>query len=276
MKLFHNFSLRSLHKVVAVAVLASVAFSFSSCKALPKRDLYEPWPSLSKYFDLDKVSFSNNIGHFNTYEISKERYERKPIDWGDYTATVLGMGVLLRSQPIISPYTRLGSVNTGDFVEIIGPAEYNPSNGKWWNRVQVQSGVCQGYSGYICNDYLISQEKYYAFERYVFPYQGSNISYRNTDSKYLNAISDVLLKFEVNQRNPQLYIQLKNVKNIGYKQVVTFQIYDMLMRRNNSMLAFIEFVHGENNFVVLGVVPGSNVCSIEPTPNGSYDISYYL
>jgi hypothetical protein len=137
------------------------------------------------------------------------------------------------------------------------------------------SGRCQGFAGYICNDYLISQEKYEAFVNYIFPYHGSNINV-NTESKYLNSISDVLLKLEVNKHRPRLTVNVIDVKNFGYKLVVAFQIRDLDMTNNNSLLAFIEFANNSNDFRVLGVVPGHALSGIMQMADGSYDIQYLL
>lgn len=269
---------RIFAKTAKIAVLASVAVLFGACSG--GDDIYSPWPSLSRYFNTDKITISNNTGYFNTSELcaGKELYVRKPFSDGEYTATVLGMNVVLRSRPAITPTTKRGNVQTGDFVRVLGPAEYNMSNNKYWNYVEVLSGRCQGFTGYICNDFLISQEKYNAFQDYVFGSWkgGSNISYRHTESKYLNAISDVLLKFDVSSRSPQLTIRLLDAKRFGAKMVTTFQIHDLNMGENDTMLAFIEFTQGTNEFTVLGVVPGKYQTSIIPMGYGSYNIQYVL
>lgn len=233
---------------------------------------YKPWQDMSDYFDLDQIQPSGSMYHFNSYDLGKGKipYRNERLNDNEYTATVLGLNVLLRSDRIISPRTRIGSVNTGDMISVQSRSEY--SNGKFWNYVYVSSGPYAGRSGYICTDFLIGQDQYEALRKYVFSPKSNILP--NAESKYLNAISAILLKLNVNDYNPNLLVDVIDVDFWAKKTVVSFRIHDINLKDNASLLAFVEFTSGENDYTVFGIVPGSNVRSITPCPNGSYDVIF--
>ena len=257
-------------KNLFIAVFVAVAtLSFTGCFGGSD---YEPWKDMSDYFDLEQIQPSGHMYHFNSYDLCKGKtpYRNERLNSNEYSATVLGINVLLRSDCVISPRTRIGSVNTGDIISVQGRSEY--SNGKFWNRVYVSSGLNAGRSGYICTDYLIGQDQYEALRKYVFSPKSNILP--TAESKYLNAISAILLKLDVNSYNPNLLVDVIDVDFWAKKTVVSFRIYDMNLKENASLLAFVEFTSGENDYTVFGIVPGSNVRSITPCPNGSYDIIF--
>jgi hypothetical protein len=90
----------------------------------------------------------------------------------------------------------------------------------------------------------------------------------------LNAISSVLIKLNVNHYHPQLAVNVNDVKVWGRYAVVAFQIKNPNISENNSLLAFVQFTEGENDYVVLGIVPGFAARDMMMMPNGSYDIYY--
>ena len=78
----------------------------------------------------------------------------------------------------------------------------------------------------------------------------------------------------VELKKPDIIILAKryNIK-IGTKDLTKEKI-DMNMAKNSTLLAFVLFFNNNNDYVVLGVVPGSEVNQIDPNPNGSYDIYF--
>ena len=272
--------MNGLHKflsnVMHVAVVALAAVTLCGCGNLGAgtSSKYAPWTDLSNHYNLDKINVSGDACNFNSYELSQglTPYTNKRLNNNEYFATVLGQKVLLRSEPKISPRTVKGSVNTGDVITVQGiPAVY--VNGKFWNAVYVSSGYYAGSHGYICNDYLIEQEKYQVLRDYVFSSYQSNITIQ-TESKYLNAIGDILLKLNVNKTHPNLSVNLVDVNTWGNKVVTVFNICNWGVQENNSLLAYVEFTQGTNDFVVLGIVPGRAARGIMLMPNGSYEIHF--
>ena len=261
-----------ISKMMCVAVAAITMISLCSCGG-GSNSPYAPWTDLSHHFDLSKVQSSgDNIYHFNSYELCQGKipYRNERLNDNEYIATVLGRNVLLRSDRRIAKSTMIGSVNTGDVVAVQSCSEF--VNGKYWNYVQVRSGKSAGRWGYICTDYLIEQEQYRAFKDYVLEAY-SNLSIYD-ESKYLNAISSVLLKLNVNHYHPQLAVNVNDVKVWGRYAVVAFQIKNPNISENNSLLAFVQFTEGENDYVVLGIVPGFAARDMMMMPNGSFDIYY--
>lgn len=266
---------RLLSALFALALIAGGAFiilfgSKSSVEA--DSHGYAPWVDLGLYFDLDKVVEEEDFAHFNSYEIGSDRLAltREYATEGEYPAVVLGTGVWVRSYPQLKNRTKRCQVQMGDQLMVTRSAGY--SNGSYWSYVSVLSGRRAGKEGYISNDYIIEQEKYDMLERYIFT--GNSNMNAKTSSKYLNAIATVLLKLDVNKRYPNLEVTMLDTAVIGYNTVVTYRIQDMNMAKNGSLLAFVQFFNNNNDFVVLGIVPGSGVNQIQPNANGSYEIYF--
>ena len=109
-------------------------------------------------------------------------------------------------------------------------------------------------------------------QKYIFA--GNSNMNTKTQSKYLNAIATVLLNLEGHKRYPNLEVTMLDTTVLGYNTIVTYRIHDMNMAKNSTLLAFVLFFNNNNDYVVLGVVPGSEVNQIDPNPNGSYDIYF--
>lgn len=254
----------------AVVIIAALAFISCGSSSLS----YAPWTDLSNHFDLQTVEYSNDMAHFNSYDISqgKEPYVSHLLDDREYFATVLGTNVVLRSQPKVSKTTKIGVVNTGDVLTAKGASVY--FNGKYWNYVYVNSGYSAGCEGYVCTDYLIEQEKYKVVNEHIFA-SLSNMSIK-TESKYLNAIGDVLLKLNANRLHQNLLVELHYTTKWHHNDIVGFRITDINSQENNSLLAIVQFTTETNDYVVLGIVPGNHIYDVTPQPNGSYDIRFAI
>lgn len=263
---------------LALVVVAMIALC--ACQGKEKKaeetptSPYAPWNDLSAYFDLGKVvSVNPNLSKFTSSTLcyGKLPLRNERLNDNAYTATVLGLNVLLRSEPIITPRTIKGSVNTGDDISVLSYSEYH--NGKYWNRVQVTSGNCVNYYGYICTDYLIAKDQYLVLHDHVFSSPYSNI-YIYDESKYLNAISLILLKLNVGLLHQNLAVSIIDTKKFGNYEVVTFQLRDTTAQQNDTLLAFVQFEKGKNDYHVLGVVPGKFAGDMQRLFDGSYEIYF--
>ena len=256
-----------------IAIAAIVVLSLCSWTREPLR--YNPWRDLSSYFNLREVYRSGSYYYFNSYNISRglRSYTNKRLNNSEYYATVLGQNVYLRSEPYVSKSTARGFVNTGDVIAVQGASVY--VNGKYWNYVYVRSGNSSGRWGYICTDFLIEQEKYQVLRDYVLRSPNSNISIA-TYSKYLNAIGDILVKLNINSYHPNLAVNVLDARSWGNQVVVAFQIRNLNIQDNDSLLAYVSFTKSSNDYVVLGIVPGQRHNSISQMSNGSYNIYFNL
>ncbi len=270
MKHFSKSALASYRVVVSTLIAVATMTLFSSCLSEPLT--YAPWTDLSQYFDLERVEHSDGQCSFNSYTLSqgKEMITSKRIDDHKYNATVLGKNVWVRSSPTIARYTQRCQVNTGDHVTVLHSAGYE--NGKYWSYVYVNSGRRAGNYGYICSDFIIEQQKYEIIQKYILS-SSTNITLE-TESKYLNAIADVLLKFNVNVLHQRLFVSLIDSTHTGDHLIVTFRIQDIGIQGNNSMLAVIQFTPNTNDYVVIGIVPGYSVGRITRLADGSCDVNF--
>ena len=263
------------HKHLFVTFLLSLTLlcSCSGSKEEEKSLSYSPWVDLSEHFDLSSVKVSESgLRSFNSLDISynKQLVAAERLDNAGYNATVLGTNVLLRSQPIVSNSTRRAYLNTGDKLTVMRPIGF--MNGKYWDYVYVNTGYSMGCEGYVCSDFIVSQEQAEMIHGYILR-QGSNLNIA-TPSKMLRAIADVLLKFEVNKRPPNISVQMLDNINYGEHTIVTYQIRDFGIAENNTMLAVVQFFNSNNDFMVLGIVPGNSVNNVLRNPNGSYDVYF--
>ena len=268
------------YRHIFIVMLMSL-LALSSCGALGGRAKdaqkaefsYAPWTDLSRFFDLEKISVSESgLRSFNSLDISysKELFAVERVGNDEYNATVLGTGVRLRSQPEVKNSTLRSLLNTGDKLTVLRPIGY--MNGKYWDYVYVNTGYSAGLEGYVCSDFIVSQEQAEVIHGYILR-NGSNLDI-STPSKVLRAIADVLLALQVNKRHPNLSVQLLGEINYGEHTIVTYQIRDFGIAENNTLLAVVQFFNTNNDFVVLGVVPGYSVNNVRRNPNGSYDIFF--
>lgn len=257
-------------KVMIVAAAVAIVLSLCSWTRTPLS--YYQWTNLSSYFNLGAIYPSGNTYSFNSFDICRNTWYCHRFNDNAYFATVLGQNVMLRSKPVVNQNTVIGSVNTGDRLYIPGHTEY--VNGRLWNQVRVDSGRNSGQWGYVCADYIIDQERYQVLKNYVFS-ANSNISIKS-DSKYLNAIAEILLRLGVNNYHPYLSVDAIGAKQFGNRTIQTYRIRNLNISENDSLLAYVEFTQGSNTYTVIGVVPGQHPCNISQRFDGSYDISFYI
>ena len=263
-------------KHLFVTLVSLVALS--SCATTPAEQgnglTYAPWTDISYHYDLSKVKvLEGGMRSFNSLDISygKQIFSSDRINNNEYNATVLGTSVCLRSQPVVRNSSKRSLLNTGDKLTVMRPIGF--MNGKYWDYVYVNTGYSMGLEGYVCSDYVVSQEQAEIIQGYVFQ-NGSNLNLA-TPSKILRAIADVLLKFDVNKRHLNLSVQMLSNINYGEHTIVTYQIRDLGIAENSTMLAVVQFFNSNNDFIVLGVVPGTGVNNVLRNANGSYDVYFY-
>lgn len=235
---------------------------------------YAPWTDLGEHYDLSCVNLlEGDVYHFNSHELGSSRVPLtgyRPSDEG-FEATVLGTGVWIRSYPKLKNRTKLCQVKTGDQLSVIRQVGF--MEGKHWYYVQVKSGRRAGYEGYICADYVIEQEGYDLLQRYVLG-GNSNLNIKSP-VKYLRALSTILLRLGVPISNANISVQMLDTAIYDYHTIVTFQIRDLNVAENGSLLAFVQYMGDDEDFVVIGVVPGNEVNSVMRSQNYSFDVYYY-
>lgn len=256
----------------AICIICSTLI-FSGC--FEKKFTWAPWTDLSDYYNLDSIEeLEGDVYKFNSYTYSqgKTPYASHHIDDREYSAVVLGTGVWVRSQPAVSVYTARCQVKTGDVLSVLKSAGY--INGKYWSYVYVNSGYSAGYNGYICTDYIVEKEQYEVLQNYVLnSYSGLTLQ---TESKYLHAIADVLVKLNAHTHHQNLSVSLIDATTTGAHIIATYRIQNYNIEENNSMLAVVQFYPDNNDYIVLGIVPGSGVRNISTNrANGSYDVYFY-
>lgn len=235
---------------------------------------YSSWADLSAYFNLSYVRHEGGgLRSFNNTQLSRGRvpFESNLLDGREYYATIVGTNVWVRTDAFISQSTQICKINTGDRLTVLRSSFYN--GGRYWCYVKVVSGSHSGTYGYVCSDYIVPEEQYDVLARYVFG-RSSNLGIRNV-SKELCAVADVLLRMGANNRYYDLNVTKGATRTLGGVTVVAYHIYNRSVSSNNSMLAVVRYTDSGNDYVVLGVVPGSRLSGVERNYDGSYEIYYY-
>ena len=266
---------RIISTLFAVALITGGAFIIlngSDTDTDTEAHGYAPWGDLSAYYNLDAIVEEEDFSHFNTYELTHDRLAltREHVAEGEYSAVVLGTGVWVRSYPQLKNRTKRCQVQTGDNLLVTRSAGY--SDGSYWSYASVLTGRRAGKEGYISNDYIIEQDKFDVLQRYIFS-GGSNMNVV-TPAKYLNAIATVLVKLNVHKRYPNLQVSILDTAVMGQNMIVTYKVHDLNVVKNSTLLVFVQFFGNNNDYIVLGVVPGTSVNHIAQNVNGSYDIYY--
>ncbi len=235
---------------------------------------YAPWPDLAEHYDLRRVEVvDSTLCHFNSFDIAQGcvPFLSEHATEQQYEATVLGTGVWVRSYPELKNRRKRCQVRSGDRLTVVRSVDFN--NGKHWHYVKLTGGRRAGVEGYISSDDVIEQRQYDMLERFVFV-ETSNLN-QKSDKRYLHAVASVLLKLGAEKENMNLDVAVVDTFVFEKQSVVAFKIVDRNIADNGSMLAVVQFYNDNNEFVVLGIVPGQSISRVELSDNGSYDVYYY-
>lgn len=235
---------------------------------------YAPWPDLAEHYDLKRVDVvDSTLYHFNSFDIAQGcvPFLSEHVAEQQYEATVLGTGVWIRSYPELKNRRKRCQVRSGDKLTVLRSIDFN--NGKHWHYVKLASGRRAGTEGYISSDDVIEQNRYDMLERYVFV-ERSNLN-EKSPKKYLHAVAAVLLKLGAEKDNVDLDVAIIDTSVFEKQSVVTFQISNRHLASNASMIAVVQFYNDNDDFMVLGIVPGQSINRVELAENGSYDVYYY-
>lgn len=235
---------------------------------------YAPWPDLSEHYDLGSiVVVDTTLCRFNSFDIAQNGvpFLNDHTQEQQYEATVLGTGVWLRSYPELKNRRKRCQVRSGDRLTVLRSIDFN--NGKHWHYVKLMSGRRAGTEGYISSDDVIEQSRYDMLERYVFV-ESSNLN-EKSPKKYLHAVAAVLLKLGAEKDNLNLDVSIIDTSVFEKQSVVTFHISNRHLATNASMIAVVQFYNDNDDFMVLGIVPGQSINRVELAENGSYDVYYY-
>jgi hypothetical protein len=235
---------------------------------------YSPWVDLGEHYDLSKIKLlEEDVYHFNSYDISQGRIPFTAYRSSDETfeATVLGTGVWIRSYPKLKNRTKRCQVKSGDQLTVLRRSDY--MDGKNWYYVRVTSGRRAGTEGYISADYVIEQRAYDLLQRFVFN-GASNVNIKSPTS-YLRALATVLVRLVGDKNNANLSVQLLDTTIYERHTIVSFQVRDLSLATNSSLLVFVQFLDDSDDFTVIGIVPGNDINTVQHNPNCSFDIYYY-
>ncbi|MBQ2784024.1 MAG: hypothetical protein IJE99_03400 [Alistipes sp.] len=235
---------------------------------------YSSWADFSEYFNLAYVRHDRGgLKSFNSSQLSagKPRFVSDLLDRSEYYGAIVGTNVWVRRQPVISQTTQMFKVNTGDRVLVLRSSFYN--GGRLWCYVRIVSGPHSYSEGYICSDYVVVQREYDVLSRFVIG-RSPNIGIANK-SRELCAVANLLLYMCADERYDNLTVSKGQTFKFGSTSLVAYRIYNSSVSYNNSILAVVLFDGDRNDYLVLGVVPGTTFDMAMRNYDGSYEIYYY-
>ena len=239
---------------------------------------YGEWTDLNDYFDYEAIGMLDRERFcFRTTElcVNKHNWLASKLDSTETIAYVYATPVLcIRSQAYSTDQrTILNGLKFGTRLMIL---ERLPNN---WAKVQYIKGETEGpvngtLIGYVSMEYLTNEKTYNIMKRHVLPTLDDEA--RFSVSKWRRAAADIIYIAGATFYGPKVNVTIENVKEISRNQesVVVFG----LTREDSDikLLAFVEFYAGDNEYRILGIIPGERVADgdIAFYNTGDYHIKY--
>jgi hypothetical protein len=239
---------------------------------------YGPWNDLNDYFDYNAVGMLDRERYcFRTTElcVNKHKWRTSTLDENEEIAYVYATPALcIHSRAHSTNYsTMLNGLKLGARLKVL---ERLPDN---WAKVEYLDGetekpVKEPLVGYVSMEYITHQKMYNIMKRHILPTADDEARFKV--SKWRRAASDIIYIVGATPQGPQMKVTIENVKTIARNQesVVVFGL-----TRSDSdikLLAFVEFYASDNEYRILGIIPGENVSSddIAFLNTGDYNIKY--
>ena len=247
---------------------------------------YGSWSDLNRFFNADAVSMLD-LGRYmvNTSELcySEHRWSKPSLDRSATEAYVYAHPSLrIRTAPSTSATsTIINGLLYGSKVRIIERVNNE------WVEVEVISGDFEhpdaqsayiGLRGYVNTQFLTTEKMFNIMDRHVTP----SVERRNifNETKWRRAMTDILYALGVTPASPVVDIDV--VAKFERREIPEslLVLHVNSSEDNVELLAFVEFYDADEEYRILGVVPGTGIAMdggqpcIEFNGVGDYDIIY--
>lgn len=247
---------------------------------------YGAWSDLNGYFNADAVSMLD-LGRYmvNTEELcyTEHRWSKPSLDRSATEAMVYAHPSLrIRTAPSTSgTSTIINGLLYGSKVRIIERVNND------WAEVEVLSGDFEhpdsesayiGLRGYVHTQFLTTEKMFNIMNRHVTPSVERREVFNQT--KWRRAMTDILYALGATPVSPVIDIDIaaKFERREIPESLLVLHINSS--EENVELLAFVEFYESDEEYRILGIVPGTGVVMdgrrpcIEFNGVGDYDIIY--
>lgn len=237
---------------------------------------YGPWNDLNDYFDYNNVGMLGRDRYtFRTSELCVNVHNwRSPLlASGETEAYVFATPELvIRSEhPANSKSFIINGLCYGVKVRVLEECVDNIA------KVEYLSGdtrhpVDGSLVGYVSREYLTSQRVFDIMNRYVLPNEAAEERFKV--SKWRLAAADVIYAVGATPNGPNITIDVEKVVVVerDKESVVVFGL-----EREDSdvkLLAIVEFFAADNEYRILGIIPGESVEDVRFYSTGDYGVRY--
>lgn len=238
----------------------------------PKHKLdFGLWPDLSQNINSEAiVEISEGVNRFYTNELLKREFSltRGGIERDATRAVIFANTVNLRSsRSTQSNANVVKSVKYGTAVDIL--RIYN--NG--WAEISFTEADGQTYSGFVSDEFIVSPTDFMLMDRYITT--TSALRKEFSQAKWRHAATDILTSLGLNTES--VNVEVSVAKRFTAK--CGDDIVGFIVSREDSpisLIAIVEFYEGDQNYHMLGIIPGSEILKISESDEGRYDILYSL
>ena len=216
------------------------------------------------------VEISEGVNRFYTNELLKREFSltKGGIERDATRAVIFANTVNLRSsRSTQSNANVVKSVKYGTAVDIL--RLYN--NG--WAEISFTEADGHTYSGFVSDEFIVSPTDFMLMDRYITT--TSALRKEFSQAKWRHAATDILTSLGLNTES--VNVEVSVAKRFTAK--CGDDIVGFIVSREDSpisLIAIVEFYEGDQNYHMLGIIPGSEILKISESDEGRYDILYSL
>lgn len=237
---------------------------------------YGPWNDLNYYFD------RNNVGMLardrftvrtNELCVNAKNWRSPLLASGEREAYVFATPELcIRTEhPSNAKSYIVNGLCYGVKVRVLEECEGNIAKVEYVSG-QTKHPVDSLLVGYVSREYLTSERIYNIMNRYVLPSEDAEASFKV--SKWRLAAADIISAVGATPDGPNITIDVEKVVVVerDKESVVVFGL-----EREDSdvkLLAIVEFFAADNEYRILGIIPGERVEDVQFYNTGDYVVRY--
>lgn len=246
---------------------------------------YDKWNDLNDFFDADAVGMLD-LGRYsvNTAELCRDNHSwrKTTIGKNDHEAIIYAHPSLrLRSTPsTVDNSNVLNGMHYGTRVRVLEIVNNE------WAKVEYMAGELDNMSvvangeplvGYVNLSFLINVKMFSIMDRHI---TGTEEDRDEFDvSKWRRAATDLIYALGATATGTKIDVEIE--ENWTYKDDMTGEEMESLvvfgLERKDSdvkLLAFVEFFAEDEEYRILGIVPGEAILNVRMLGSGNYDIIY--
>lgn len=246
---------------------------------------YGKWNDLNEFFDAETIGMLDRGKYtVNTVELCRNAHSwrKATIGKNEKTAIVFAHPSLrIRNYPASdSRSTVLNGLGYGCKVRIVEVVDGD------WAKVEYISGELDdmsaatssaGLTGYVSTSFLINEKLFRIMDRHITASDDDRAEF--DVSKWRRATTYLIYALGATATSPKIDVEVEEVwtyedDNTG-EELESLVIFGLERKDCDvELLAFVEFFAEDEEYRILGIVPGSSILNVKMLGSGNYDIIY--